>query len=78
MIYNLESKRPPKLVNEELFKKVAAATTTELPKKSFMNRWGWMIFVVFMIFFLYNCKYGMFRATDIDPLPYSLSYSLKQ
>ena len=70
MIYNLESKRPPKLVNEELFKKVAAATTTELPKKSFMNRWGWMIFVVFMIFFLYNCKYG--KSNDYKIIPFNL------
>jgi len=36
------------------------------------------IFIGFFIFFLYNCKYGMFKNIEIDPVPYSIvsSYSV--
>jgi hypothetical protein len=30
------------------------------------------IFIGFFIFFLYNCKYGMFKNIEIDPIPYSI------
>jgi len=30
------------------------------------------IFIGFFIFFLYNCKYGMFKNIEIDPVPYSI------
>jgi len=31
-----------------------------------------LIFIGFFIFFLYNCKYGMFKNIEIDPVPYSI------
>jgi hypothetical protein len=30
------------------------------------------IFIGFFIFFLYNCKYGMFKNMEIDPVPFSI------
>jgi len=30
------------------------------------------VFIGFFIFFLYNCKYGMFKNIEIDPVPYSI------
>jgi len=30
------------------------------------------IFIGFFIFFLYNCKYGMFKNVEIDPVPFSI------
>ena len=30
------------------------------------------IFIGFFIFFLYNCKYGMFKNIEIDPVPFSI------
>jgi len=35
-----------------------------------------LIFIGFFIFFLYNCKYGMFKNIEIDPVPYSIVSSI--
>jgi hypothetical protein len=29
-------------------------------------------FVVFLIFFLYNCKYGMFKTVDLEPYAFNV------
>jgi hypothetical protein len=31
-----------------------------------------IVFLVFFAFFLLNCKYGIFKNIDLDPIPYSM------
>jgi hypothetical protein len=48
----------------------------ETPKKFIkwnLNMTLIIFFVCFMAFFLYNCKYGMFRSIDQDVYPFSIT-----
>ena len=36
-----------------------------------INKIVLMGFIIFMIFFLYNCKYGIFRYDKLSPLVYT-------
>jgi len=65
------SKKTPKLVNLENFVVPEIITTT--PKKWNLNKILLILFVLFMIFFLYNCKYGMFKTMEDIPEPYILN-----
>ena len=65
------SKKTPKLVNAENF--VLPEVTVNTPKKWNLNKILLILFVLFMIFFLYNCKYGMFRSMEDVPEPYLLN-----
>ena len=64
----------PKLVNPENF--------INLPEVKIKNKMKWnlnkillILFAIFLIFFFYNCKYGMFKASESEPSPYSLGYN---
>ena len=51
----------------------------DIPKQNVklsLNKTILILFCIFMIFFLWNCKYGIFRSLE-DPLTQSLVYSLK-
>ena len=65
----------PKLVNAENFK-VVPPTDFKMPKREaewYLNISLLVGFVLFLIFFLYNCKYGMFKAEDVDFVPYNFN-----
>ena len=67
-----ETLKIPSLVNSDNFNKI------NLIKSNFkwnLNKILLILFVLFLIFFLYNCKYGMFRSMESEPIPYSLVYS---
>jgi hypothetical protein len=79
-----ESKRRPKLTSEltnELVKfkpkpSLSAPPVTLPPVKQVNVKWnlnGILIvgFIVFLIFFLYNCKYGFFQTADLEPYAFS-------
>jgi len=79
-----ESKRRPKLTSEltnELVKlkpkpSLSAPPVTPPPVKQVNVKWnlnGILIvgFIVFLIFFLYNCKYGFFQTADLEPYAFS-------
>ncbi len=67
---NRESKRIPRLVN--IPKKF------EIPNKNIHNNFFSLnaviliIFVGFLVFFLLNCRNGIFENIDLGPIPYSL------
>ena len=72
----MESKTVPKLVNPENFIEVLQ------PEIKIKNKMKWnlnkillILFAIFLVFFLYNCKYGMFKGPDNEPSPYSLGYN---
>ena len=48
----------------------------QLPKKKWnLNKILLISFLIFSIFFLYNCKYGIFKSnnnSDISPLAYTV------
>jgi hypothetical protein len=72
-----ESKTIPSLVNPQNFK---VEIPKEIPKgppvKWNLNLVLIICFILFLAFFLYNCKYGCFKVESQEPLPYSLVYNL--
>ena len=65
----------PKLVNAENFK-VQPQQSIKMPKREaewYLNISLLVGFVLFLIFFLYNCKYGMFKAEDVGFVPYNFN-----
>jgi len=72
-----ETKELPSLVNPKNFK-----ITKEVPVVSFkqnsknLNKILLTGFVIFFVFFLLNCKYGIFKPTQFEPEPYSMVYNL--
>jgi hypothetical protein len=61
----------PKLVDPSNFNKINKINLN-LPKKKFdINKILLIGFILFTIFFLYNCKYGIFKYDD-PVLPYKL------
>jgi hypothetical protein len=74
----------PKLVNPENFKnplpKVEVPEIVQKVQKVTNAKWNLnkillIGFLIFMLFFLYNCKYGMFKCVSSEPIPYSLVYN---
>ena len=62
----------PKLVNPENFK-----MKINIPKSK-NNFWNrnliiLFLFLAFFVFFLINCKAGIFKNIDLDPVPYILT-----
>jgi uncharacterized integral membrane protein len=71
-----ETIKIPSLVNPDNFNKVNVITpSTKSNIKWNLNKILLILFVLFLIFFLYNCKYGMFRHMEDEPTPFSLVYS---
>ena len=79
-----ESKRIPKLTSELINESVklkpkpslSVPPVTPPAVKQVTVKWnlnGILIvgFIVFLIFFLYNCKYGFFQTTDLEPYAFS-------
>jgi hypothetical protein len=68
-----ESKGTPSLVNPQNFK-------VEIPKgppvKWNLNVILIIFFILFLAFFLYNCKYGCFKIESGEPTPHNLVYNL--
>ena len=68
----------PKLVNKAHFKiekiKDAFAPVSSKKFNSFyLNILLLILFIGFFLFFLINCKYGMFKSLNIDPIPFTFS-----
>ena len=73
-----ESKTTPSLVNPQNFSK--KIKTVELPTQKSV-KWNLNViliifFILFLAFFLYNCKYGCFKIDSEEPLPHNLVYNL--
>ena len=67
-----ETKKTPHLVKLPKVVKIP-----EVPNKKFnLNLILLVGFVLFLIFFLYNCKYGCFKIDNDNPVGYSLHYNL--
>ena len=66
-----ESKTMPSLVNP-----VNKVKTIEIPIKWNLNIILIIGFILFLAFFLYNCKYGCFKIDCSEPLPHNLIYNL--
>ena len=65
---NRESKRIPKLVNIPKIQ----IPNTEIKKFFSLNVILLIIFLGFLVFFLLNCRSGIFKNIDLVPIPYSL------
>lgn len=69
-----ESIKQPRLTNipiPEIAKKIIQPLTKVV--KWNLNNILIILFVLFTVFFLYNCKYGMFRSIDQDVYPFSIT-----
>jgi hypothetical protein len=73
---NRETTKIPILVNPEYIKK------SIIKKESFekiirkyvsLDFVILLFFIIFLIFFLINCKNGIFKNIDLDPIPYTFS-----
>ena len=69
---NLESKNTPNLVNKDHFILPEIKVKINLPKKINLNIILLILFVLFTIFFLYNCKYGFFKSDESKIIPFNL------
>ena len=79
----------PRLVNPENFKNIIEKISKPVKTESFaeiklenikpvkwnLNKILLILFALFTVFFLYNCKYGMFKCVSNEPMPYSLVYN---
>jgi hypothetical protein len=65
---NKETTKIPKLVNSENFK----IKDPEIKKPMDINVIILLVFLGFFIFFLLNCRSGIFKNIDLDPIPYSM------
>ena len=68
----------PKLVNKSHFKieKIKDVFVPNFSKKFnsfYLNILLLVLFIGFFIFFLINCKYGMFKSLNIDPVPFTFN-----
>jgi hypothetical protein len=55
----------------EITKKIAEQIPPKIVKWN-LNIILIIFFILFTIFFLYNCKYGMFKSIDQEVYPYSI------
>jgi len=71
---------PPKVKKSVTFQTIPKSIPKSIPPNTnnkarnslILNLVILFIFIGFFIFFLYNCKYGMFKNMEIDPVPYSI------
>ena len=66
----------PKLTDPKLLqslKKVVVSKVTKESVSGYLNTILLVGFVIFSIFFLLNCKAGVFKSIDIDPVPFNLA-----
>ena len=70
---NLESSTLPKLTNPGYFKPKIEISKIEITKNKFsLNKIVLILFTIFTIFFLYNCKYGIFKNDESKIIPFNL------
>ena len=62
----------PKLVNAENFKDLKNDCPGKFKIKFDMNTIILILFIAFFVFFLLNCRSGIFKNIDLDPIPYSM------
>ena len=67
---NLESPTLPKLTNPGYFKPKIEIIKTK--NKFSLNKILLILFTIFTIFFLYNCKYGIFKNDESKIIPFNL------
>ena len=72
-----ETLKRPKLVNPENFNVTLPEQKVKIDVKWNLNKILLILFGIFLVFFLYNCKYGIFKDIQTEPVPYSLVYNLK-
>ena len=56
---------------EEIAKKITESSPPKIVKWN-LNIILIFCFILFTVFFLYNCKYGMFKTIDQEVYPYSI------
>jgi len=76
-----ESKKRPKLTSELTTSKLTNKLPSEvklLPSIAQLKPVKWNLngillfgFIIFLVFFLYNCKYGFFHVVDLEPYAFS-------
>ena len=77
MEFSKETIKVPSLVNSKKFPNVVKKVINSKKTNSwYLNIFLIIGFVLFIAFFLYNCKYGCFKVDSQEPLPYSLVYKL--
>ena len=80
MEFAKETRKPPTLVNPDKFKiKKPKVLDPEIIKKNNSKKLNIFVgvgFVLFLIFFLWNCKYGFFKAKEQSPEPFSIVYNM--
>ena len=68
-----ETKKIPKLTEIKLPEIKLNLKLPNLPDVKWNLNWILILFfILFGIFFLYNCKYGMFKAIDIEPYAFNI------
>jgi hypothetical protein len=67
---NRETTKVPSLVNKDNFK--IPEVQNKISFKFDMNTIILIGFLLFFVFFLLNCKSGIFKNIDLDPIPYSM------
>jgi hypothetical protein len=70
----METTKVPTLVNPKNFKKTPIIEKPQGIKK--LNLYLLIGFIVFLIFFLWNCKYGFLKAPEDSPEAFSIVYNL--
>jgi hypothetical protein len=63
----------PHLVNNEFFQTIKRPKVVVVKKKITLNMVLIVLFILFTSFFLYNCKYGYFKAEEINIYPFNIS-----
>jgi hypothetical protein len=71
-----ETKRSPTLVNPNNFKIPKKVVSSFKENSKRLNIYLGISFVLFLIFFLWNCKYGIFKGTESSPEPFSILYNV--
>ena len=72
---NRETSKVPSLVNPEYLKKITIKEPLKIRIKKYLSLDLIILifFILFLIFFLINCKDGIFKNIDTDPIPYTFS-----
>jgi hypothetical protein len=72
---NRETTKVPVLVNPEYIKKNIKKESFEKKIRKYVSLDFVILlfFLVFLIFFLINCRDGIFKNIDLDPIPYTFS-----
>lgn len=72
---NRETTKVPVLVNPDYIKKTIKKESFEKTIRKYVSLDFVILlfFLVFLIFFLINCRDGIFKNLDLDPIPYTFS-----